>query len=79
MPRRLATIGSKLTCERYAVIAAEMRSAENIPAAADRLAAAMAEVAWEMRQSTSYILLVFTLVKALVDAVVEFLANHVDG
>ena len=49
MPRRLAPIGSKLTRERYAAIAAKMHAAANIPDAAERLAAAMAEAAGEMR------------------------------
>ena len=79
MPRRLATIGSKLTRERYAVISAEMRVAANIPDAAERLAAAMAEAAGEMRQPTGYISLVFTLAKAVADAVVVFFTNRASG
>ena len=76
MPHRLAQIGSKLTRERYAAIAAEMRAAASIPDAAERLAAAMVEAAGEMRQPTGYISLVFTLAKAVADAVVVSLANR---
>ena len=79
MPRRLAPIASKLIRERYAAIAAEMHAAANIPDAAERLAAAMAEAAGEMRQPTGYISLVFTLAKAMADAVVMFLANRAGG
>lgn len=79
MPRCLAPIGSKLTRERYAAIAAEMRAAANIPDAADRLAAAIVEAAGEMRQPTGYISLVFTLAKAVADAMVVFLANRACG
>ena len=76
MPRRLAPIGSKLTRERYVAIAAEMHVAANIPDAAERLAVAMAEAAGEMRQPTGYISLVFTLPKAVADAMVEILVNR---
>ena len=79
MPRRLAPIGSKLTRERYAAIAADMRVAANILDAAERLAAAMAEATGEMRQPTGYISLVFTLAKAVADAMVVFLANRAGG
>ena len=79
MPRRLAPIGSKLTRERYAAIAAEMRTAANIPDVDERLAAAMVEAVGQMRQPTGYISLVFTLAKAVADAVVVFLTNRAGG
>ena len=79
MPRRLAPIGSKLNRVLYDAIASEMCAAANIPDAAERLAAAMAEAAGEMRQHTGYISLVFTLAKAVADAVVVFLANCTGG
>ena len=79
MPRHLAPIGSKVTRERYAAVATKMRAAANIPDEAERLAAAMAEAAGEMCQPTGYISLVFTLAKAVADAVVVFLANRAGG
>ena len=74
MPRCLATTHSKLTRERYATIAAEMRATASIPDAAETLAAAMAEAVGEVCPPTGYIMLVFAIAKAVVDAVVEFLA-----
>ena len=49
--------------------------AANIPDATERLAAAMAEATGEIHQPAGFISLVFTLAKAVADAVVVFLAN----
>ena len=56
-----------------------MRAAANILDAAERLPTAMAEAAGETRQPTGYISLIFTLAKAVADAVVVFLANRAGG